>query len=115
MKKIYIIIFLQFCFFGLSQDMSCSQLVQFAKSQDKYPNIVTPFASSMLVKVEYYKVSGGGLVIAYIKKNDFDYIGNPYIFCGISSNRWSQFTAAGPYGWGEAFHKYIRSYTCDCN
>lgn len=115
MKKLITIVCLSFSFFGFSQTMSCSQLVEFAKSQDKYPNSVTTFGSSMLVKVEYYKVSGGGLVIAYIKKNDFDYSGSPYIFCGISSSRWSQFTAAGPYGWGEAFHKYIRNYTCDCN
>ncbi len=72
--------------------------------------------SSWLVKVEYYQVDyDGGLVIAYIKKNDYDFKGKPYIFCGISSQRWSAFKTEGLYGsYGEAFHKYIMDYTCDC-
>ena len=98
------------------QAQTCSELVQYAKSEDPYPDRVTPYGSSMLAKAEFYEVDGGGLVIAYIKENDYDYSGKPYIFCGISSQRWSKFKSEGIYGgsYGKAFHAYIMDYTCNC-
>ena len=106
--------FLSATFF--SQTTSCNDLVQYAKSADSYPDRVNPFNSTMIAKAEYYTVDNGGLVIAYLKSNDFDYSGKPYIFCGISAQRWAKFKSEGSYGsWGEAFHQYIMDYKCNCN
>ena len=97
------------------QAQTCSELVQYAKSEDSYPDRVMPLSSSMLAKAEYYRVDGAGLVIAYIKENDYDFSGKPYIFCGISPQRWSKFKSEGMYGsYGKAFHAYIMDYTCNC-
>lgn len=99
-----------------AQNVSCAELVRYAKSTDSYPDVVRPISSSMIAKAEYYRVNGGGLVVAYLKSNDYDTSGRPYIFCGISSARWSKFKSEGMYGsWGKAFHAYIRDYTCNCN
>lgn len=113
-----ILLFVAFLFTSVysAQTASCSDLVSYARSSDSYPDKVNPYGSSMLAKAEYYEVDGGGLVIAYIKSNDYDYTGKPYIFCGISSQRWAKFKSEGMYGsWGESFHTYIMDYTCDCN
>lgn len=115
MKKLLLCLILLLPVAGYTQSASCSDLVSYAKSEDSYPDRVLPMGSSMLAKVEYYRVNGGGLVIAYIKKNDYDYTGTPYIFCGISSQRWAKFKSEGMFGsWGESFHAYIREYTCNC-
>ncbi|MCG2760601.1 MAG: hypothetical protein L6407_05265 [Candidatus Delongbacteria bacterium] len=99
-----------------SQSTSCSDLVSYAKSEDPYPDRVSPYGSTMIAKAEFYQVEGGGLVIAYLKSNEYDYSGKPYIFCGISRERWAKFKSVGMYdGWGEAFHQYIMDHTCDCN
>ena len=98
-----------------AQRVSCSDLVEYVQSEDSYPDRVNTINSSMLVKAEYYRVNDGGLVIAYIKQSDYDFRGKPYIFCGISNQRWAKFKSEGIYGsWGKAFHNYIRDYTCDC-
>lgn len=114
MKKLIICaaMFFAVCF----QAQTCSELVQYAKSEDPYPDRVAPYGSSMLAKAEFYEVDGGGLVIAYIKQNDYDFSGKPYIFCGISSQRWAKFKSEGMYSgsYGKAFHAYIMDYTCDC-
>lgn len=85
-------------------------------SKDRYPDRVNTMGSSMLVKAEYYQVDyNAGLVIAYIKNNEYDFKGKPYIFCGISSTRWSNFKSKGLYeSWGKSFHEYIMDHTCDC-
>lgn len=116
MKKLLLCLIVLLPFAFQAQTSSCSDLVRYAKSEDSYPDTVRPITSSMLAKVEYYEVDGGGLVLAYIKKNEYDFTGSPYIFCGISSQRWSKFKSEGMYGsWGESFHAYIREYTCNCN
>lgn len=72
--------------------------------------------STMLAKVEYYRLDDMGFVVAFIKSNDYDIYGKPYIFCGISLDRWDAFVNGAIYGgsWGESFHQYIRDYTCNC-
>ncbi len=116
MKTILLISALFFTTVYNAQGTSCSDLVRYAKSSDSYPDRVSPLTSSMLAKAEYYQVDGGGLVIAYLKSSDYDFSGKPYIFCGISSQRWAKFKSEGMYGsYGKAFHDYIMDYTCDCN
>jgi hypothetical protein len=69
----------------------------------------------MLVKAEYYSYNDDGYVVVYIKGSEYDYIGRPYVFCGISYDRWNSFTSSGIYkSWGESFHNYIMDYKCNC-
>ena len=72
--------------------------------------------STLLIKASWYEYDGNGFVIAYIKKNEIDFNGVPYIFCGISKNRWEAFKKEGfsNLSYGKAFHKYIMDYTCNC-
>ena len=98
-----------------AQDVSCSELVTYVKKEGGYPSSQSCFGSSFLAKVERYEVDGNGLVIAWIKKNEYDFTGKPYIYCGISSTTWSYFTSAGMMGsWGKAFHQYIKGNNCNC-
>lgn len=70
----------------------------------------------MLVKAGFYFISGNGFVVAYIKDNQYDMKGEPYIFCGVSRKDWPTFKIEGASSsWGKAFHKYIRDKVCDCN
>lgn len=98
-----------------SQTISCQELFEIVTENYDRIDRVTPLSSTMLAKVNYYTLEGAGFVVAYIKKNDFDFQGSPYIFCGISSQRWAKFKSEGMFGsWGESFHAYIRDYTCNC-
>lgn len=102
--------------YGSKQKPSCNDLVTYAKNNYDSKDSPTIITSSMLAKVEGYKINGSYFVIAYIKQNDYDFYGTPYIYCGISDERWSAFKNGGLYGsWGKSFHKYIMDYTCDCN
>lgn len=100
---------------GFAQSMSCSEVYQIVTENYDYRDVVTPINSTMLAKVTYYTLEGNGFVVARIKANQYDFQGKPYIFCGISSQRWARFKSEGMYGsWGESFHAYIREYTCNC-
>ncbi|SCY36646.1 hypothetical protein SAMN05192588_2508 [Nonlabens sp. Hel1_33_55] len=121
MKKIYLLLALltisnvALAQYGSSQKPYCSELINYAKKNYDSRDSPTVLMSSMLAKVERYKIDGASVVIAYIKKNDFDFNGTPYIFCDISDERWRAFKNEAIYGsWGESFHKYIRDYLCDC-
>jgi len=97
-----------------AQSTSCQELFE-AVTEYYTDDSAGCFGSTMLIKVEYYRIDGNGYVIAYIKRNDYDFRGSPYIFCGISQQRWNYFKTNGIYGsWGESFHEYIRDYTCNC-
>lgn len=107
------------CLLGLlttkAQDISCQELFEIVTTDYDSKSTTMAYGSSMLAKVEYYKLEGTGFVVAYIKDNSYDYSGTPYIFCGISSQRWNNFTTEGIYSsYGKAFHKYIMDYTCNC-
>lgn len=97
------------------QTMSCQKIFNFVTQNYDSKDSVNCYTSSMLTKALYYEVDNMGFVVAYIKSNDFDVYGKPYIFCGISRMRWINFKSEGMYGsWGKSFHAYIRDYTCDC-
>lgn len=99
-----------------AQTISCQELYEVVTENYDNRDAVNVMMSTMLTKAVYYTVDGNGFVVANIKRNDFDMQGAPYIFCGISSQRWARFKSEGMYGsWGEAFHKYIRDYICDCD
>ncbi len=116
------IILLVFLFFGLlsensyAQTISCQEVFEIVTEHYDSKDEVACYGSSMLTKAIYYRLDGMGFVVGYIKSNEYDFRGKPYIFCGITDARWRAFKSAGMYGsWGESFHEYIREYTCDCD
>lgn len=99
-----------------AQSMSCQEVFEIVTENYDSKNQVSCYGSSMLTKAIYYKLDEMGFVVAYLKSNEFDFRGKPYIFCGISDARWRSFKSAGMYGsWGESFHEYIMDYTCNCD
>ena len=118
MSKIIVLIVSAFLIAGVeaySQTISCQELYETVTKNNRPTSTVTCMGSTMLVKAEYYTYQRNGYVVAYIKKNQYDFRGTPYIFCGISSYRWSTFRANGMSGsWGKAFHEHIMDNKCDC-
>jgi len=101
--------------YGSSKKPTCNEVISYAKKNYDSKDSPMIISSTMLAKIERYKVGSSSVVVAYIKKNDYDLYGSPYIFCGISDQRWSSFKNGGLYGsWGKSFHQYIIDYTCDC-
>lgn len=119
MKIQSLLILLLFCFGSLgikAQNMSCQEAMEIVSKNYDYRDNVVPIGSTMLAKATYYTVDGAGYVVAYMKSNQYDLQGRPYIFCGISSQQWAKFKSAGTYGsWGESFQNHIMNYTCNCN
>lgn len=98
-----------------AQDITCGELAEYVTSNYDSRDLTTCFNSSMLVKVEYYRLDDHGFVIAYIKSGDYDFTGTPYIFCGVSIYTWSNFKTSGfTNSWGKAFHQYIMNHKCNC-
>lgn len=98
------------------QGIECQELSKVVMSNYDYSDNTSCLGSTMLVKAEYYEYNNMGFVVAYIKDNKYDYSGNPYIFCGISSNTWIMFKSGGVTGsWGKSFHKYIMDNKCNCS
>lgn len=115
MKKIILFSFVFFSSILFSQNIRCSDLVDYVIQNADYSDSVTCFDSSMLVKVTKYDLESSSIVIAYLKKDEYDYRGKPYVFCGISSYNWSNFKYEGmSNSWGKSFHTYIMDYKCNC-
>lgn len=116
MKTLLLIVFLGTSVFSFSQSISCQKLFQIVTKEYDSKRNQSILMSSMLAKADYYRLDNIGFVVAYIKSNEYDFNGQPYIFCGISQSRWNSFVNAGILdSWGKSFHQYIRDYTCDCN
>jgi len=115
-KAIFLLTILFFSVTANSQDVSCDDLYNYVIDHSSYPSTINCFNSSWLIKVQNYDLDGKVFVVAYIKKNEYDLSGKRYIFCDVSSYAWSNFQSEGTYGsWGDAFHKYIMDYNCNCN
>lgn len=117
MKTLKLIIVALFIFpiTSNAQSISCQELFEIVTEKYDSKDEVTCFNSEMLTKATHYEVEGMGFVVGYIKSNNYDFRGKPYIFCGVSSWQWSSFKMNGmSNSWGEAFHEYIRNKICDC-
>ena len=100
----------------LTHAQTCDELVAYAQSEDAYPDTFTAYGSSLVAKAEHYSVGNSRLTIVYLKDNDYDYSGDPYIYCGVSDYAWSQFKYATVDGsYGKSYHAYIRDNTCVCD
>jgi hypothetical protein len=98
-----------------AQSISCQELYEGILDNASKTGSVSCYGSDALVKAEYYTYDNEGYVIIYFKNSTFDTQGSPYVFCGISSYKWSSFKASGISGWGEAYHEYIKNYRCNCS
>lgn len=96
-----------------SQKMGCQEMFEIVTTQYDSKETANCYGSSMLVKVDFYKVGNNNYAVAYIKNNEYDFKGKPYLFCGIPSMNWSYFKY-NTKSWGESFNKYIKEYTCNC-
>jgi len=106
---------------AFSQNVSCTQLLDYVESNGRYKGSVSSLSlydSSWLNEVKAYTIDGNLAVVAKIKKNQYDLSGKKYVFCGIPSSNWDAFYyGTYDYGlsYGERFHKYIMDYVCECN
>ena len=118
MSRILVLIVISFLLLGsksYTQTISCQELYETVTANNRPTSSTTCMGSTMLVKAEYYTYQGTGYVVAFIKRNQYDFRGTPYIFCGISSYRWSIFRSKGTSdSWGKAFHEHIMGNKCNC-
>jgi hypothetical protein len=80
-KLLFILLFLVNSKEIIAQSMSCQELFDTVTQHYDSRDIVPIVGSSMLVKAIHYTLQGNGFVVAYLKSNDYDYQGRPYIFC----------------------------------
>lgn len=104
---------------SIAQTMSCRELLGFIKQNGFRKGEVGSYQlmnSSWLKSVTAYTYDNSIFVVAVIKKNEYDLTGKTYIFCGIPSMNWDNFSIydTNP-SYGEKFRKYIMEYQCDCN
>jgi hypothetical protein len=103
-----------------SDTPSCDSLLEYITSNGYSKGTLINYTldSEWLKEVKAYSYDYKIYVVAKIKRNEYNYQANTYIFCGISSTNWSNFKNGG-YGdsdsYGERFHKYIFDFKCDCN
>jgi hypothetical protein len=120
MKKILLSLFLLLSTIILNaQTPSCDEVMKFIKSNGYKKGSVSSYQlinSSWLKEVNAYTYDGDIYVIAKIKTDNYDYWGKDYIFCGIPSRNWSDFSGISfnQETYGEKFHKYIIDYICNC-
>jgi hypothetical protein len=102
------------CMNSYSQTMGCQELFETVTTNYDREESANCYGSSMLVKVDFYKVGNNNFAVAYIKSNIYDFKGRPYIFCGIPSMNWSYFKYNSKGSWGESYYEYISDYKCNC-
>ncbi|MEL1247689.1 hypothetical protein [Flavobacterium helocola] len=120
MKKIIIMFMFLLSFLNsYSQEISCNELLNFIVKKGYNKGTISSYTlnSSWLSKVTAYEFDYKTYVVAEIKRNEYSYQTETYIFCGIPNLNWSNFRFGG-YGdsesYGERFHKYIIDYKCNC-
>lgn len=119
-KNLSIIIALIFSINIYSQEVSCGDLLDYIIEKGYNKGTVSSYTlnSKWLYKVTAYEYEYKTYVVAEIKKNEYSYQTEKYIFCGIPNMNWTYFKY-GSYGdsesYGERFHKYIIDYKCNCN
>lgn len=103
---------------GYAQNISCKDLIEYVERNYDYKSSTsqTSMFSNWILYSNYYEVKENGVVIAYFKRNEFDYYGTPYIFCGVDYNRWLYYQKLiilydSP---GKAFRESIYNYKCNC-
>ncbi|WP_418510790.1 hypothetical protein [Corallibacter sp.] len=104
---------------GTSQTTSCEDLLSYIQDNGYRKSKLSSYTldSSWLYEVTAYTYDYDIYVVAKIKKSEYSYQTNTYIFCGVPSTNWSNFKNGGygdPNSYGKRFHKYIFDYKCEC-
>jgi hypothetical protein len=117
MKKMFVILMILSAGIidAYSQNISCQELFEIVTTRYESKESVSCYGSSLLVKADKYVIDNKIYVVAFIKKNDYDFKGTPYIFCGIPSMNWGYFKYNSKSSWGESYHAYLKDYSCNCN
>lgn len=103
-----------------AQNVKCQELLEFVVENGYFKGEISSIAlfdSDWLKAVKAYEYKGSVFVVAEIKKDDFSYQTNTYIFCGIPVRNWDNFESIfinSDLTYGEKFHKYIIDYKCNC-
>jgi hypothetical protein len=99
-----------------SQEISCEELTEYIETNGWKKGTLYNHAlqSSWLYEVTAYSYDMKLFVIAEIKKSEYSYSTNTYIFCGVPQYNWSQFQFQSFKTYGEKFHDYIFPYKCNC-
>lgn len=119
MKKHIILILLAISIKGYTQEVSCSDLLEFIESEGWQSSSVSNYImqSDWLYKVTKYTYDYDNYIVAEIRENEYSYSTTKYIFCGVPNYNWTNFKIGG-YGesdsYGERFHQYIFDYKCNC-
>lgn len=121
MKKISVLLALFFITFNCAATkISCNELLNFIVSKGYTKSSLSSYVlnSSWLYKVTAYSYNNDIYVVAEVKRSEYSFSTDTYIFCGIPSTAWSNFQY-GSYGdsesYGSRFNKYIMDYKCDCD
>ena len=120
MKKIvFFILFGLASFTSNAQEVSCTELMGFIKSNGSYYDEISSYTmnSSWLNKVTCYSYDNKYYIIAEIKESEYSYSTKKYVFCNIPYSNWRNFKIGGlDYNstHGERFQKYIIDYKCNC-
>ena len=86
MKNLILLILFVFTPLVKAQTTSCQDVYEFILDKGYKANSINlVYSSSMLVKVERYTYDAKNYVVGFIKQNDYDSKGAPYLFCGVSS------------------------------
>ena len=98
---------------------SCQNLLNYIQQKGYHKDTLSNYTldSEWLYEGKAYDLNRKIYIIAKIKKNEYSYQTNTYIFCDIPSSNWYNFKN-GDYGdsesYGNRFHKYIINHKCDC-
>lgn len=128
MNKYLLILLIVCCLpvISFSQTISCEDLLEYVEDEGRSEGEVSSFTlalaldkgSSWLKEVKGYSVENTIVVVAEIKRDDFGFSTDKYVFCGVPSSNWRNFKSAftdSDMSYGEKFHKYIMDYKCNCN
>ncbi len=110
MKKLVLLLALIFSVYSFSQQINCNRLLEFVESEGYGKGSLSSYTlnSSWLYKVTAYEYDYRIYVVAEIKRNEYSFSTNTYIFCGIPSQNWSNFRY-GRYGDSNSYGKDFTS------
>lgn len=106
--------------FNCNAQLSCDEVMEYIKAEGFRSSSVSSYTmdSSWLYEVTAFTYEFKTYVIAKIKRNEYSYLTQSYIFCGIPDANWRNFRYGGyndSDSYGERFNKYIMDYKCNCN
>jgi len=113
MKKFLLLGLFLFWILQSDAQITCSDLTSFVKTKCKKTSSYCCFDSSFLTNVDFYEVQDDYQTRFFALVTIDHY--NEYVYCIPSSVKSDFSLYAYTDQAGEAFHKYIKPYKCNCN